>query len=155
MKSEKDKTMTGYVLPLYVQVAHVLGWTDISGGPPILPSNELHWMGFPPSWYRDQKITDINPVLRSITISRGFGSIPRFDTNWGVSGPLFEKLVRAVGNDGDFSRRDHTADQWNLTGWNGEEGSGPTLLLAFCRMIIRMGERGPIDILTKLEGGLT
>ena len=112
---------------LHIQVAEALGWTHIGLPSPEATAYEsgLH-IGDPP-WPGDAAET-----------------IPRYDADWSVTGPLIEEYQLAIGpqrvlKDGKRS--------WQALAWGVKHGasmSGPTPLVAVCRLILALKKAGKL-----------
>lgn len=70
-------------MPLHVQVAAVLGWTDLK--PDLVIDGEMQYWGRPPA-----DGTPFSAVERIV---------PRYDLDWSATGPLLERLSIDLNSD--------------------------------------------------------
>ena len=109
--------------PIHVRVAEALGMEEVKlGGVPGLPST----------------------VFFDALTQYVEGQCPRFDLDWGVTGPLVERFkitLREIYGWYAYSEFDIICGEVE---WD-ERVEGPTPLLAICELILLLGKRGKLD----------
>jgi hypothetical protein len=142
--------------PLHVCVAEALGWQEIAWAPaPATYPLELHWAGKAPASYLATLpafVADIDHEKRMVTLS--FETIPRYDTDWSVTGPLIERYGISLAQHSQppvewvaFKNNINLAwgaDCFGLDGYADEFEYGPTPLVAVCNLILELKRRGSL-----------
>lgn len=134
--------------PLHVQVAEVLGWTDLHHIPIEEFEEHDHWTGKPPEgWFGPASFvtTKVDPVERLVVNA---ATIPRFHDDPAATWPLIEKYGLELGLERNDLCPTDTSGRRIAYGGHGKdgeptlEGRGDTYLLAVCEVLLKMGKRG-------------
>lgn len=122
--------------PLHVRVAEALGWTDLRViGNCMIPGEPDDYVGRPPG----------NVLIGS----SGHAPVPRYDTDWSVTGPLIERLGIRV----HVSRfRGPNPIEWQAI-WPGDSwaiagkinAKAATSLGAVCELILALHAAGKLE----------
>lgn len=117
--------------PLHVRVAEALGWHR----PTLIQTGHRIYGNLRNAWFAGEPQDGGDPVC-------GTTEIPRYDTDWSVTGPLFERFV-------DFIDRLQVAgpngiEQEVVAYCEGINGRGPNTLIATCNLILALASAGKL-----------
>ena len=117
-------------MPLHVQVAQALGWTELTD------AGSGFWDGTPTKEWAKSQGFDFIPRLIVV---------PRYDSDWSATGPLIERLKLNLQPYYDDPAKAWVAFEGRM-GINGAEFllTAPTPLTAVCNLILQLHKAGKL-----------